>query len=339
MCQSRLKRHWVAVLGAGAVLFVLPLVASCAGLTTSTEAADPAVILRVPHRDLFKLVSSPDGGLFAGGSEFLYRSQATDTGSWTAIAFPNHLIIGLYAVSRDHVLAITRDCGLIYEWASTGGWRIAFDEKESSIDSRCDAMHAIWGRSATDIYAVGENGLVVHYDGNGWAEDPAVKELFDSLAYTQYSRELWTISATSQDLIIGAGGTILLRPNGKPWSILSPPPNFSRWCGFVTVVGQGDAIAFAYSTCIGRIDRSGFTVLSPRLPGFRSDIVFGADQADGTALLWDYSGEAVAISGKQLRLYYLGGGIGATGGAVINGPWLYMAGVIGSDGVVVRVPR
>ena len=337
--ENRRKRHGGAKLRAKAALLLLPPAAACAGLTTSTETTDPAVILRAPHRSLFKLVSSPDGSLFAGGNEVLYRSQPTDTGSWTAFAFPNHLVIGLYAVSRDRVLAITRDCGLIFEWLSSAGWRVAFDEKESSANGSCDAMHAIWGRSAADIYAVGENGLVVHYDGNRWTEDHGVNQLFDSLAFTQYRRELWTISATTQDLIIGAGGAILRKTNGGSWNLLSPPPDFSPWCGFVTVVGQGDAIAFAYSTCVGRINKTNFSVLNPRLAGFRSDIVFGASEADGTALLWDYSGDVVALRGKELRVYYLRGGIGATGGAVMNEQWLYMAGVIGSDGVVVRVPR
>ena len=336
---SRCRLRWGRQLGAGAMLLLLSRMAACARLTTSIETKAPVVMLRVPHRDLFKLVASPDGSLFAGGSGVLYRRQPTDTGSWTAIAFPNHLVIGLYAVSRDHVLAITRDCGLIYEWTSAVGWRTAFDEKESSPDSACVAMHSIWGRSATDIYVVGEKGLIVHFDGTKWAGDTSVQQLFDSLDYPLYSRELWTIGATSQGLIIGAGGTIVRKPDGGTWSILAPPPNFSAWCGFVTVVGQGNAIVFAYSTCVGRIDKDDFSVLSPRLAGFRSDIVFGAAEEDGTALLWDYSGEAVALRGRQLRIYYLRGGIGATGGAVINGQWLYMAGVIGTDGVVVRVPR
>lgn len=30
-------------------------------------------------------------------------------------------------------------------------------------------LHAVWGLSATDVYAVGDNGTIVHYDGTGWA--------------------------------------------------------------------------------------------------------------------------------------------------------------------------
>jgi hypothetical protein len=26
----------------------------------------------------------------------------------------------------------------------------------------------IWGRSATDVYAVGEEGLILHYNGGAW---------------------------------------------------------------------------------------------------------------------------------------------------------------------------
>ena len=31
------------------------------------------------------------------------------------------------------------------------------------------ALIGIWGRSATDVFAVGNNGLILHYNGINWA--------------------------------------------------------------------------------------------------------------------------------------------------------------------------
>lgn len=35
-------------------------------------------------------------------------------------------------------------------------------------------LYGVWGSSASEVYAVGENGVVLHYDGNGWTPLPAV---------------------------------------------------------------------------------------------------------------------------------------------------------------------
>ena len=31
-------------------------------------------------------------------------------------------------------------------------------------------LHAVWGNSETDIFAVGDYGTILHYDGSSWSE-------------------------------------------------------------------------------------------------------------------------------------------------------------------------
>jgi hypothetical protein len=35
-----------------------------------------------------------------------------------------------------------------------------------------DDLYGIWGTSSTDVFAVGANGAVLHYDGNTWDSMP-----------------------------------------------------------------------------------------------------------------------------------------------------------------------
>ncbi len=43
----------------------------------------------------------------------------------------------------------------------------------STMDSRFDkTLFSVWGRSNTDVYAVGSDGVILHYDGNVWDSMP-----------------------------------------------------------------------------------------------------------------------------------------------------------------------
>lgn len=161
-----------------AFALILASAAGCATVQFKHEA--PEVILRVPHTTLFKLAASPDGSLFAGGGGVVFRASLTNTTQWTPISFLGQLVIGLYAPSAQHVYAITRECGKIFEWDSGSGWRTAFDAPRDSSRGQCYGMHAIEGSNARDIYAVGSNGLVVHYDGTHWLRDTQIVQLLES---------------------------------------------------------------------------------------------------------------------------------------------------------------
>ena len=35
----------------------------------------------------------------------------------------------------------------------------------------------VWGRSATDVFAVGERGTILHFDGNAWTQEASGTDL------------------------------------------------------------------------------------------------------------------------------------------------------------------
>ena len=72
----------------------------------------------------------------------------------------------------------------------------------------------VWGSSATDVYAVGENNTIVHFDGIKWSliENELSSEIDDLKA-------VWGFSAN--DVYVGGEGPILLNYNGLSWSKLT----------------------------------------------------------------------------------------------------------------------
>jgi len=71
----------------------------------------------------------------------------------------------------------------------------------SSINSgTTNYLAAVWGSSPSDVFTVGNNGTILHYNGNAWSQM--------SSGATTTLRGIW---GTSSDIFaVGEGGTILL---------------------------------------------------------------------------------------------------------------------------------
>jgi len=65
----------------------------------------------------------------------------------------------------------------------------------------------LWGSDASDLWAVGLSGALIHGDGQAWSSATDVTRL-----------DLWSISGTAADDVwtVGAKGTIL-HWNGTSW--------------------------------------------------------------------------------------------------------------------------
>ncbi len=118
--------------------------------------------------------------------------------------------------------------------------------KDQSFDTDLD-VRDIWGSSASDVYAVGDNGTIYHYDGNSWTLVVVGRERLNSVwckspqdvyavgdngTIYHYDGNSWTSmnSGTDQNLnavyggsptnliAVGDNGTILYY-NGIEWSV------------------------------------------------------------------------------------------------------------------------
>jgi uncharacterized membrane protein len=71
-------------------------------------------------------------------------------------------------------------------------------------------LREIWGSSPSDVFAVGDNGTILHYDGNAWNTMPS--------GTTAGIEGIWG-SSSSDVFAVGDNGTIL-RYDGNSWSTM-----------------------------------------------------------------------------------------------------------------------
>jgi hypothetical protein len=71
-----------------------------------------------------------------------------------------------------------------------------------------NAIHDVWASGPSDVWAVGEGGLLLHFDGERWTEVEAGVE--------RRLREIW--GATSDDIYVAMESSELLHFDGRNWS-------------------------------------------------------------------------------------------------------------------------
>ena len=78
---------------------------------------------------------------------------------------------------------------------------------ESQVSTQHD-LYAVWGSSGSDVFAVGQGGTILHYDGVAW-----------NSMNSSTTDDLYTVWGTSDDDVFAAGqhGTIL-HYDGVAWS-------------------------------------------------------------------------------------------------------------------------
>ena len=61
-------------------------------------------------------------------------------------------------------------------------------------------LNGVWGSSSTDVFAVGDEGTILHYDGSTWSPmESGLKKVLNAV---------WGTSGTDV-FVAGDGGTIL----------------------------------------------------------------------------------------------------------------------------------
>lgn len=87
-------------------------------------------------------------------------------------------------------------------------------------------LHGVWGTSATDVFAVGDKGTIIHYDGTKWSlmdsgltEEDYVDyvELNDVLGFS--SNDVYVVGENSDALILHYNG---LSWSSVPWALYAP---------------------------------------------------------------------------------------------------------------------
>jgi hypothetical protein len=111
----------------------------------------------------------------------------------------------------------------------------------------------VWGTSATNIYAVGANGRIVHFDGAAWSA-------MSSPTRARLSR----LSGSSATDVYAAGDTVLLHFDGSAWKTVPAAvgnggifPGYQSPNTFQTGLWAASAGEVYYGSWWGRILRGG----------------------------------------------------------------------------------
>jgi hypothetical protein len=110
-------------------------------------------------------------------------------------------------------------------------------------------LTAIWGSSASDVFVVGGEGAIYHFDGTSWSQ------MVLPLGITVPTDESWTdVHGTGPNNVYVVGSRTLLRYDGTSWSPIAREVASSAeavWAAPDAVIVGGEA---AFDTrLIGRL--------------------------------------------------------------------------------------
>jgi hypothetical protein len=150
-----------------------------------------------------------------------WSSTRVDTGESTG---PQHGVWGsspsdIFVVGTGEGIPLGNGRGLI-----TGGIFHYDGSKWSEMSSSDDEflegimLHAVWGSSSSDVYAVGSRLTILHYDGNGWS--PIETGLTPDAGP---GGGFWGVWGSSANDIYAVGGHVVLHFDGDSWRTIDLP--------------------------------------------------------------------------------------------------------------------
>ncbi len=101
-------------------------------------------------------------------------------------------------------------------------------------------LTAVWGSASNDVWAVGINGLIEHWDGTQWVSVPSGT-----------GHNLVAVSGTASDDVWAAGAKVMLHWDGSSWSN-SPsfvPDLGDNLSGGLAAISRDDAVVATYYGC------------------------------------------------------------------------------------------
>ena len=312
------------------------------------------VVFRVPE-GIYSMTSSPDGSLFViafSGGGPIYRSQPGHDTEWSKVIITQQgqpIFRTIYAPTATtvfgfgdgHLLRWDEGKGITdFGTLGSGKW---CGDYPSGI-----GVVALWGRGDRDVFAVGSQGAILHYDGARWTpmRNPISDVITDACAAPATST-LWSVGGNEHDVFAAGSRYLQLSSNGR-WTEIEPPQDS---LGSHGIAAQGATVFFGGIRII-RVNTN-----SPRLyvragvlayAGQRLQTLTGYDNVVGmdgggaqpgsAAVFWSFDNDLLIIDGSDTRVLRLSS-FRTVRGAVAVGHTIYVAGLPRDDEeeVVVRL--
>src|SRR5262249_28258975 len=116
---------------------------------------------------------------------------------------------------------------VILHWTSAGGW----ETQTSPVPG--PFLSDVWGTSPTDVWAVGNGGTILHYNGSSWGAVPSNSTSNLAAIWGSSPTDVWAVGYNT----VAMQGTVL-HYDGVGWNSGGQP---SAWDGveFFGVSGSG----------------------------------------------------------------------------------------------------
>lgn len=132
-------------------------------------------------------------------------------GHWTVMALATDSTLwGIWGAADDDMWtvggSIPGDQPILAHWDGHA-WTAAIIP---DLDREFDALFKVWGTGPDNLFAVGQHGVILHYDGQAWAQQLA-----------ETSADLISLWGSGADDIVAVGGRangLIARYDGQSWT-------------------------------------------------------------------------------------------------------------------------
>ncbi len=241
--------------------------------------------------DLWWISLDPiEGAYYLVGERGLVLRYDVETGQFKKLVTPgSQTLFGVWGTSAANIIVVGGDPndesggGVIWHFDGVA-WSVA--DLSQVLPSGVPTLYKVWGRSADDVYVVGRNGTILHFDGNRWVKVP-----------TNSIRPLFTVHGDG-DTVVASGGFaegVLLELEGGSF-VDRAMPGMPQMNGVFVRGSLAAAVGVAASLAV-RSER-GWELTDTRLNTSRD---FHAGWIDPEGGIWAVGGDlSVALSAGML---------------------------------------
>jgi hypothetical protein len=198
-------------------------------------------------------VTPIDGDFYMAGDGGLILQYDPPSGHFTRHTTPNtSQLFGIWGAAANNLWAVGGDDqrhGVL--WHFDGTWSVV-DISAVLPGDEPTTLYKVWGLSATDVYAVGETGVFLHFDGENW-----------SSLNSGFTNTLFTVHGGG-GLLAAVGGFfvngVILERQGD--SFVKRTPSGTPQLNGIFVPPSGNAIAVGNGLSVASRDSSGWTLVN-----------------------------------------------------------------------------
>jgi hypothetical protein len=233
--------------------------------------------------DLWWISVTPiDGSFYMAGDGGLILEYDLATKTFTRHTTPGDaLLFGVWGPSEDNLFAVgdnksIKEPGAAVYRFDGKTWRV--EDVSGARPAGVPPLNKVWGPSGTDVYAVGQEGTIIHYDGKTWFAVPSGADV-----------PLFTVHGNGSIVAVSGGllsvGTILELAGTSVADVT--PPGAVQFNGiFIQPDGGGVAVGYSGSIAV----RTG-ACWEARESGLDTDLDFHTTWVDPEGGIWAVGGD------------------------------------------------